>query len=148
MIGLLGAKVTSLSLVNLPKLTRLPAEIGNFHYLTLLVIKNTSIRHLPQEIGRLEGCQVDLSGDKMVCPSKCFRGSVEAMRKYFARKRLRAFKGLVRLAILFRRSRCRAVERMYMPGGTGYKRCRERFLQTSSKHARRESRGDHTVFRR
>jgi hypothetical protein len=107
-IGLLGAKLRVLCLKNLPKLTQLPAEIGNLQNLRILAINNTSIRHLPQEIGRLvEGCHVVLSGDKMVCPPKCFRGSVEAMRTYFARKRLRVFKGLVRLAILFGHStRC------------------------------------------
>jgi Leucine-rich repeat (LRR) protein len=137
-IGLLGAKLWGLNLENLPKLTQLPAEIGNLQNLRLLVIKDTSIRHLPQEIGRLEGCGMVLSGDKMICPPKCFRGSVEAMRTYFARKRLRVFKGLVRLAILFGRSRCRAVERIYMPDGIGYKLCREHFLETSYKHARNE----------
>eukprot|EP00979_Chaetoceros_neogracilis_P002036 scaffold364_cov235-Chaetoceros_neogracile.AAC.4 len=137
-IGLLGAKLKFLFLMNLPKLTQLPAEIGNLQNLRLLVIKDTSIRHLPQEIGRLEGCQMVLSGDKMICPPKCFRGSVKAMRTYFARKRLRVFKGLVRLAILFGRSRCRAVERLYVPDGIGYKRCREHFLETSCKHARKE----------
>jgi len=137
-IGLLGAKLRIFCLINLPKLTQLPAEIGNLQNLIFLVIRNTSIRHLPQEIGRLEGCAIDLSGDKMIYPPKCFRGSVEAMRTYFARKRLRVFKGLVRLAILFGRSRCRAVERLYMPDGIGYKRCREHFLETSCKHARKE----------
>ena len=136
-IGLLRNNLTYLHLANLPKLTSLPATIGDLHKLDLLVVRNTSIVNLPQEIGRLQdGCQVDLSGETMICPPKCFRGSVFAMRRYFAEKRLRAFRGLVRLVILFQKARIRAVDRLFQPGGMGYKRCRESFLQSSCKHAR------------
>jgi hypothetical protein len=137
-IQVLAANLRYLLLVNLPKLTQLPAEIGNLQNLEYLCIHNTSIRHLPQEIGRLEGCAMTLVGDKMICPPIASRMSMKAMRTYFSRKRLRVFKGLVRLAILFGRSRRRAVERIYMPGGIGYKRCREHFLETSCEHARKE----------
>jgi len=139
-IGLLRNNLTYLHLGNLPKLTSLPAAIGDLHKLDLLVVRNTSIVNLPQEIGRLQdGCQVDLSGGTtttMICPPRCFRGSVCAMRRYFAEKRLRVFRGLVRLVILFQKARMRAVDRLFEPGGKGYKRCRESFLQSSCKHAR------------
>jgi hypothetical protein len=146
-IGLLGAKLKVLCLKNLPKLTQLPAEIGNLQNLRMLVINNTSIRYLPQEIVRLEDCHVKVSGDKMICPPLGIGMSMKAIKTHFARKRLRVFKGLVRLAILFGHSRRRAVERIYMPDGIGYKRCREHFLETSCKHARQESKTDHATFR-
>jgi len=79
-IGLLRAKLRILCLENLPKLTELPAEIGNLQNLRFLVINNTSIRYLPQEIGRLEGCEMVLLGDKMMCPPIGTRMSIKAMR--------------------------------------------------------------------
>jgi hypothetical protein len=79
-IGLLRAKLRILCLENLPKLTQLPAEIGNLQNLRFLVINNTSIRYLPQEIGRLEGCKMVLLGDKMMCPPIGTRMSMKAMR--------------------------------------------------------------------
>jgi Leucine-rich repeat (LRR) protein len=79
-IGLLRAKLRILCLENLPKLTELPAEIGNLQNLRFLVINNTSIRYLPQEIGRLEGCEMVLLGDKMMCPPIGTRMSMKAIR--------------------------------------------------------------------
>jgi hypothetical protein len=153
-------KLSILNLRQLPKLTRLPAEIGQLQYLKMILLEKTGITHLPFEMGRLnvQHCLVAIldcgdgddagSGDSddagsgggggdhekgvvvMKCPPKCYRGSIQAMQRYFTIKRIQIWKGWIWLYLLFRRARLRALERLYQPGGRGYKRCRDRFLKT------------------
>ena len=78
------------------------------------------IQMLPLEIGRLgPTCVVYLQGC-FVHPPKCYRGGVDdAMKMYFTRRCLKVFKGFVRLSVLFRRARLRAVERLFRPAEGG-----------------------------
>lgn len=137
-------KLSILTLRHLPNLKRLPPEIGQLQRLKLLVIEKTGITHLPLEIGRLnyDQCHVAiLDGSKshinnnlpiMKSPPKEYRGSIQAMQRYFTIQRIQICRGWVWLYLLFRRARLRALERLYQPGGRGYKRCRDRFYRSMS----------------
>ena len=129
--------LSSLTLDLLPKLTILPPEIGSLTSLTLLTLKNTGLLTLPPEIGRLKSsCEVFIQGSKILYPPKCYRGSIVAMRKCFAERRVKVLRGFIRLSILLRRARSRAVERLFKPGGDGYKRCRDNFITMSNKRSK------------
>jgi len=135
-IQLLRNKLMVLSLDDLPNLKYLPSEIGALASLSLLRVTNTGITSLPPEIGRLDpSCAVFIQGE-IVCPPKCYRGSIAAMKKYFTRRRMKVFKGFVLLSILFHRARSRAIERLFRPGGGGYKRCQDRFILMSRKRSK------------
>lgn len=151
-------KLSVLDLRHLPLLTRLPAEIGLLQHLKIMSIENTGIVHLPPEMGRLNsqqclvaildspistctsrmssGSSCTTTNDKaqdvgvMKSPPKCYRGSIQAMQRYFTRQRIQIWKGWVWLFVLFRRARLRALERLYEPGGRGYKYCRDRFQRS------------------
>ena len=130
--------LVTLSLDRLPKFKYIPSEIGDLQSLVLFTVTNTAIQTLPSEIGRLNDCSLFIQGEILTCPPKCHRGSIRSMRNFFTRKRLKAFKGFVRLAILFRHAKLRAIERLFCPGGNGYKRCRDNFLlmSTNAKRSR------------
>ncbi len=131
-IKLLKNNLTTLSLCQLPGLTQLPPDIEHLSSLSFLRITNTGITRLPEEIGRLDSaCAVFFQGENILCPPRCYRGSIDAMKSYFTRRRLKVFKGFVRLAVLFRQMRSRAIDRLFRPGGGGYKRCRDHFVAIS-----------------
>lgn len=111
----------------LPSLKEFPSEIETIRMASLAF----GIQMLPLEIGRLDPtCVVYLQGC-FVHPPKCYRGGVDdAMKMYFTRRCLKVFKGFVRLSVLFRRARLRAVERLFRPGGGGCKRYRENFKRS------------------
>ena len=127
-IRLLASKITLLHLTNLINLTHLTSEIGSLRQLEVFLLLDTAIKHLPMEIGRLGiNCLVQVSGKELISPPKCFRGSMHALRNYFTRKRNRIWRGFIRLSILLRYARNRAIERLYKPGGKGYIKCRDSF---------------------
>lgn len=127
----------TLILDKLPNLVELPSTFGNLKSLALLSVVDVGLIKLPPEIGRLNfGCLVHFACSRLIYPPRCYRGSLRAMRKYYAMSRLKAFCGFVRLAILFRRARKRANERLFAPGGRGYKRVREHFTEMSNKQSK------------
>ncbi len=127
----------TLILDKLPKLIELPSTLGNIQSLALLSVIDVGLIRLPPEIGRLNnGCLVHFACSSLVYPPRCYRGSLRAMRKCFAISRLKAFYGFVRLTIMFSRARKRANERLFTPGGRGYKRARDHFESTSNKQSK------------
>ncbi|GFH58786.1 hypothetical protein CTEN210_15262 [Chaetoceros tenuissimus] len=135
-IRLLASKITLLHLTNLINLTHLTSEIGSMQQLEVFLLLDTAIKHLPMEIGRLGiNCLVQVSGKELISPPKCFLGSMHALRKYFTKKKFRIWRGFIRLSILLRYARNRAIERLYKPGGKGYIKCRESFESKASEHS-------------
>lgn len=135
-IRLLASKITLLHLTNLTNLTHLTSEIGSLQQLEVFLLLDTAIKHLPMEIGRLGmNCLVQVSGKELLSPPKCFLGSMHALRKYFTRKRCRIWRGFIRLSILLRQARDRAIERLYKPGGKGYIKCRDSFHAKASEQS-------------
>lgn len=134
----LNQNLHTLVLQALPQFTKLPSSICMLKSLKLLTIVDVTVTRFPPEIGRLrDDCEVAYINmhtntgysDKQgkIYPPMCHRGSIASMRKYFTICRAKAFWGWVRLAILFRKARERANERLFSPGGRGYKRCRDHF---------------------
>jgi len=144
-------KLSILTLRHLPNLKRLPPEIAQLQHLKLLVIEKTGITHLPFfELGRLNYDQCHLAildGSEakvntntndndnaaiMKSPPKEYRGSIQAMKRYFTIQRIQIWRGWVWLYLLFRRARLGALKRLYQPGGIGYNRCRDGLYRSMS----------------
>lgn len=96
---------------------------------------NTLLEYLPTTIGRLDdSVQIMVSQcPNLKQPSKCYRGSVCAMRVYFMLHRCRILRGIVRLIILLKKARMRANERLFQPGARGYQLCEARFKELQSR---------------
>ena len=139
----LSKTLHTLILQELPQFTKLPSSIGLLKSLKLLTIVDATVILFPPEIGRLrDDCEVayinmqtNTDGcseiSAKIYPPMCHRGSIVSMRRYFTICRAKAFWGWIRLAILFRKARERANERLFSPGGRGYKRCRDHFSEAT-----------------
>ncbi|KAL3785107.1 hypothetical protein HJC23_006156 [Cyclotella cryptica] len=115
----------------------LPMELGSLKNLRFLSLCGNNVTHLPRTMGRLNvNCDVHLQRNpNLVYPPAGHATSVKSMRQYFHQERM----ALVRGAILFlphvKRSKFRANERLYCPGGSGYYVCKDRFEDAARKHS-------------
>ena len=124
-------------------LNRLPEELGQLKYMVEFQLINCpSVYTLPPSMRCLKNdCKVSITGNNTLVErisndtKKC-KGSKESsyysqkigkMTGYFLQTRIRQLKATVMLSALLRRSRFRAIHRIYRPGGVGFLRSRDHF---------------------
>lgn len=106
--------------------------LKNLRFLSLC---GNNLTHLPRTLGRLNpNCDVHLQRNpNLVYPPAPHSGSVKSMRQYFHQERMALLRGMVLLVPHVKRSKFRANERLYRPGGSGYYVCRNRFEEAARK---------------
>jgi hypothetical protein len=141
-------------------LNHLPESLGELNSMVEFQLINCpSIHSLPPSMQRLKGdCQVSITGnsrlitrishDSNLCrkqisvdfgygvgtstrwASSYFSQKISRMKPYYHKNRMRQFRAMAELSILFQKSRYRAIHRIYRPGGAGFQRCRDNFQMT------------------
>ncbi|KAL7517305.1 hypothetical protein ACHAWX_002239 [Stephanocyclus meneghinianus] len=113
----------------------LPVELGSLKNLRFLSLCGNNLTHLPRTLGRLNpNCDVHLQRNpNLVYPPAPHSGSVKSMRQYFHQERMALLRGMVLLVPHVKRSKFRANERLYRPGGSGYYVCWNRFEEAARK---------------
>ena len=104
--------------------------LTNLCYMSLC---GNNITHLPRTVGRLDpNCDIYLSRNaNLIYPPVPHRKSISSMKRFFHRERMALFYGLALLLPHVKRSKYRANERLYRPGGIGYLLCKERFEEAA-----------------
>jgi len=115
----------------------LPMELGSLKNLRFLSLCGNNITHLPRTMGRLNpNCDVHLQRNpNLVYPPAPHAKSVTSMRHYFHQERMALFRGTVLFIPHVKKSKFRANERLYRPGGSGYHVCKDRFEEAVRKNS-------------
>jgi hypothetical protein len=97
--------------------------------LRFLSLCGNNITHLPKTLGRLNPiCDVHLHrNNKLIYPPAKHTRSVKAMKDFFHKERMALLCGSALFLPHMKRSKFRANERLYRPGGLGYITCKNRF---------------------
>ena len=100
--------------------------LKNLRFLSLC---GNNVTHLPRTMGRLNpNCDVHLQRNpNLVYPPAPHATSVTSMRRYFHQERMALLRGTVLFVPHVKKSKFRANERLYRPGGSGYHVCKDRF---------------------
>ena len=145
----------SIILVSNTKLRRLPSELGDIQNLELMQCNDCpQVKLLPWTLSRIPNCSISVNNNADLLDGfrqsgievytnvnananahdePYFKGRVRELEPYFKDRRRRFTVGIIKLKIHLHRAGRKAVDRLYRPGGAGFKRSREHFEMMASK---------------
>ena len=129
----------NLFLSNNKALQKLPLELGELNLSCLVLFDCPKLQSVPWTLGRFPDCSFGFCGKTSEELSHALKnakhdpGSLELpmseLQPYFKASLKRFFIGIVRLKILLHREGQLAIERLYRPGGKGFRKSKDNFYR-------------------
>ena len=132
----------NLFLSNNRALQKLPHELGELNLSCLVLFDCPKVQSMPWTLGRFPDCSFGFCGKTSEELSLALKNAkrdpnslelpMSELRPYFKASLKRFFIGIIRLKILFYREGQLAIERLYRPGGKGFRKSRNNFYRLAN----------------